>query len=254
MTIQLQLVLVLLFVADTAVCQNQSSFCNSTFDKIVFIKSGSYVPFSKEAGESAKVYLKSFYLEEHLVTNEEFLRFVRANPSWRKSKVKSIFADRNYLKNWNNDLKLGKNVDPSAPVTYLSWFAARAYCKWIGGRLPTTDEWEYATKKKSADLVRVSNVDRVIWEWTEDFNSILLTDSHTDDGNSPSVLSCGGSSVNVNDPKNYSAFLRYSFRSSLKANYCIPNLSFRCAYTPKHLHAKKNPSSGISAYRNVNTP
>ena len=31
------------------------------------------------------------------------------------------------------------------------------------------------------------------------------------------------------DVENYPAFMRYGFRSSLKADYCVHNLGFRCA-------------------------
>ena len=43
------------------------------------------------------------------------------------------------------------------------------------------------------------------------------------------AFSCSGAAARAADPTDYPAFMRYSMRESLKANYTADNLGFRCA-------------------------
>ncbi|HWQ93695.1 MAG TPA: formylglycine-generating enzyme family protein, partial [Clostridia bacterium] len=113
------------------------------------IGEGVFRPFYLTPGDPKEVPVKAFYLDVLPVTNQDFLAFVRANPQWQRSHAKRIFIDESYLKNWAGDLELGTNVSPNAPVTFISWFAAKAYAKWKGKRLPTVAEWEYAAAASS---------------------------------------------------------------------------------------------------------
>ena len=45
-------------------------------------------------------------------------------------------------------------------------------------------------------------------------------------------LFCGAGSLGASDRANYPAFMRFGFRSSLRAGYTVHNLGFRCAKNP----------------------
>ena len=111
---------------------------------MVAITGGVFRPLFVSPTDPKQVPVSSFCLDALPVTNGDFLEFVRANPGWRRSHVKRLFADESYLKNWAGDVALGTNAPTTAPVTFVSWFAARAYALWKGKRLPTTAEWELA--------------------------------------------------------------------------------------------------------------
>lgn len=218
------------------------------------IPGGSYRPLYLKK-DTPMISVKPFQIDKTPVTNAEFAQFVKANPKWQRGNVSVKQAESNYLKQW--DKNGPKAADANKPVTNVSWFAAHTYCAAQGKRLPTNDEWEFVglaselqangsnepsynrtilswyengskglknIRQNKPNFYGVYDMHGLIWEWTEDFNSSLLSS-----GNADTQMFCSGASVGSSDPSNYAAFLRYGIRTSLQSKYVLHNLGFRCA-------------------------
>lgn len=204
-----------------------------------------------------EIHIESFLLDRQAVTRAEFAKFVAKDPRWTRSKVKRIFAESSYLKDWLTDHDPGSAQHLDSPVRYVSWFAARAYCRFQGKRLPTLNEWEYVASKFSntknlnqsildwyskpnptnfpkvrsgpVNDFGVYDLHGIIWEWVEDFNSGFVTGESREDSSPDEASFCGAGGLNASDFENYAAFMRFGFRSSLRGAFSLANLGFRCA-------------------------
>ena len=215
------------------------------------------------ARRTVTVQVAPFELDRHPVTNGEYLTFVRAHPEWRRSRVSPLFADGSYLRHWRGDLDPGPLAPLTSPVVHVSWFAARAYAAAHGGRLPTVAEWELVAAaddtrrdatgdpaflaglrewysrptlrvlppvgKGAPNAWGIEDLHRLVWEWTLDWNSALVTGESRADGSLDRTLFCGAGASNAADFADYAAFMRFAFRASLEANYTTAQLGFRTA-------------------------
>jgi ergothioneine biosynthesis protein EgtB len=127
--------------------------------------------FDNELGVH-KVYLNDFEISNSLVTNEDYLEFIKDGAyqdfrhwhaeAWDWVKTNKIEAPLYWYEVdgvWMRyNLSGLKPIKLNEPVTHISFYEAAAFASWCGKRLPTEFEWEIAAKQFNWGQ---------LWEWTE---------------------------------------------------------------------------------------
>jgi|GEM_PF-2309601 len=90
-----------------------------------------------------RVRVGRFRISRYEIAQRDFFKFVLAKPEWRRGEISATLHDGDYLRNWTSWYEFPSELS-NHPVTRVSWFAAKAFCEWMGGRLPTRQEWQQA--------------------------------------------------------------------------------------------------------------
>jgi formylglycine-generating enzyme required for sulfatase activity len=228
---------------------------------MVVVPAGRFRPLYRMDGDATEV--SAFAIDRLPVTRARFEAFVRANPRWQRGVVPVVFAEAGYLHDWASPTDAGTGEDRRRPVVNVSWFAAKSYCEWVGGRLPTTDEWELVARADSfrrdassdtdfrrellemyarpriglpapvgagmRNVYGVGDLHDGVWEWVLDFGGAFNSADSRATGGRDRQLYCAAGANGAPDTGDYAAFMRYSFRSTLRGASVIQVLGFRCA-------------------------
>ena len=205
--------------------------------------------------------IDGFAMRARPVTNSEFLAFVTGERKWRRARVPAVFADSSYLNRWRGPTALGETAKGDQPVVSVSWFAAQAFCEAEGARLPTWEEWEYVAAANAThrdarsdpawrarilawyshpsgaplrsvggepNTYGVRDMHGLVWEWVDDFNSLLVSVDSREQGDPDKLQFCGAGAISLKDRDNYAVLMRVALLSSLGAADTTNNLGFRC--------------------------
>ena len=228
---------------------------------MVVVPAGSFAPLYRMDGDAVEV--DAFAMDPLPVTRAQFAEFVRANPRWQRGSVPAVFAGPGYLRDWSGPTDPGPGDDARRPVVNVSWFAAKSFCEWRGARLPTTDEWELVARADSRrrdaslddefrrdvlekytrpriglpapvgegmrNVYGIGDLHDGVWEWVLDFGGSFNSADSRATGGRDRQLYCAAGSNGAPDTGDYAAFMRYSFRSTLRGSSVIQLLGFRCA-------------------------
>ncbi|MDR2142928.1 MAG: SUMF1/EgtB/PvdO family nonheme iron enzyme [Treponema sp.] len=175
----------------------------------------------------------SMFIAGTEVSSASWDAFVAENPEWSADNREALIAEglvsRDYL------LPFEHSAYPWPAVPGVSWYAARAYCRWLSGKLPAAlsgwevtlpaeSEWHYAALYFEGRAGTPENLLGGLWEWCREPYAPLdffPPSSAVDELDSPERPVKGGSWINQPGTVNLTT------RGSLPPGSSSPFVGFR---------------------------
>src|SRR5256714_388189 len=104
-----------------------------------------------DGGNSARIWLPSYWISRYSVTNAQYCSFLNEVGLQEEQGVPWIDLEaKSPADHCRIVLRDGRfHVDSryaNHPVTYVNYYGAEAFCQWVGGTLPTAEQWEKAAR------------------------------------------------------------------------------------------------------------
>ena len=220
------------------------------------------------------VALDRFYLDQYEVSVAQYAAFLNEMTDYRQTCYGYMCAlPRNQAGTFSFLMEMERNPGVTAyeaveghadyPINYVSWYGAQAYCQYVGGRLPTEAEWEYAARgndgriypwgdeppdqtraiyntrfamvqpvnalSKGASPFNVYGLAGSMWEWVSDwYDGDYYLESPVENPPGPEegflrVTRGGAWPENIRGDR-----IRAAYRNPLEPTYLASSVGFRC--------------------------
>ena len=127
-------------IRNTAVRLSALAFRPQSLNKLqikwITIKGGKFLMKNNNSSPVHEVKISTFYIQKTEVTAAQYRACI--NAGWC---TPPLYWATEYL-GWGNPTRKNR------PIEKADWNQARNFCRWIGGRLPSEAEWEFAARSR----------------------------------------------------------------------------------------------------------